>query len=449
MVKRIISGVLAVSIAFLAVPALAADPVANPLLSDACGLDIMLVLDRSGSIDSTEMAQMNTAAKAFVDAFLPSTPTFMGVVNFASGAVLDQALTSNVTDIKAKIDTPSSVGTLTNWEAAILTAKAELEGGNDRADATNPDLLIMFSDGDPTTSSGPLSDMDDAIVAANGAKTSAATMPIRVLGVGIGSSVTVTSFEQITNGIGTSSIVPPDGVTKDTDVILADFGTLATTLGNLANALCAPADHEDPCCGGDTTVKNKNEATVINVVEAGANTGGNKAKGSTGGDGGQGGTIANSNGDQNVNYAATGNGGNGGNGGVGGTVDTGNADASATLTNNINHSTTTIDRCQCPGNECKGGDDVVRNRNSALVVDGVGAGANSGDNKAKGSRGGQGSDGGAVQNTGGNQNVNNAGTGQGGAGGTGDEGGIVRTGKATSRSTVTNNINRNVTTIGR
>ena len=457
MIKKIISGIVAIGIALAAFPVLAADPttVANPLLGDACGLDIMLVLDRSGSIDATEMAQMNTAAKQFVDAFLPATPTMMGVVNFDFGGVLDQALTNNTTAIKTAIDSPSLGGGLTNWEDAILKAKAELEGSNDRADATNPDLLVMFSDGDPTTSNGPDTDMNDAVVAANGAKTSSATMPIRILGVGIGSGVTVSSFEKITNGVGTSSIVPPDGITKDTDIIMADFGTLATTLGNLANALCTPQEHQK-CCG-TTTVENTNDAAVFNEVIADANTGGNDAGGSTGGNGGNGGSIKNKNGNQNVNYAATGNGGDGGNGGVGGTVITGNADASAAVENNINHSTTTINRCQCPSDVCKGGSDVVRNHSTSTLSNGVLAGADSGDNGAAGSQGGQGGGGGAVKNTGGTQNVNGTPnpevpgktTGNGGSGGTGSDGGTVRTGKATSRGYVTNNINRNVTNIGR
>ena len=59
-------------------------PLSNPALGDACGLDIMLVLDRSGSIDTTEMTQLKDAAKLFVDAFLPSTPTLMGVVSFST-----------------------------------------------------------------------------------------------------------------------------------------------------------------------------------------------------------------------------------------------------------------------------------------------------------------------------------------------------------------------------
>ncbi len=434
--------------------ALAVDviPVSNPKLNDACGLDIMLVMDRSGSIDPTEMAQMNTAAKSFVDAFLPSTPTMMGVVNFDATAVLDQALTSNVTDIKAKIDSPSLGGGLTNWEAAILAAKAELEGSNDRADATHPDLLIMFSDGDPTTSDGPLSDMDDAVVAANGAKTSASTMPIRILGVGIGSGVTTSSFEKITNGVGTSSIVPPASVTKDTDIILADFGTLATTLGNLANALCSPTGHQNPCCGDDT-VENGNGATTTNIVGSVANTGGNSAGGSTGGDGGRGGKIKNGGGTQNVNNSSTGNGGNGGNAGVGGTVNSGDATANAGLMNTVNDNDTSINRCACPGNECRGGATIVRNGNGAEVGNLVGSGADTGGSTADGSAGGKGGKGGKIANSGGTQNVNGGSTGNGGKGGSSGKGevppgGLVTTGNSTSNNSTTNVTNRNVTRIG-
>src|SRR3990172_1239546 len=42
----------------------------NPSLAASCGLDIVLVLDSSGSIDSVELAQMKTALLGFVSAFL-------------------------------------------------------------------------------------------------------------------------------------------------------------------------------------------------------------------------------------------------------------------------------------------------------------------------------------------------------------------------------------------
>lgn len=222
---------------------------------------------------------------------------------------------------------------------------------------------------------------------------------------------------------------------------------------------------ESEVCHGDVTVKNHNSASVYNEVLSGANTGGNKAGGSTGGDGGNGGNVANSGGNQNVNYAATGMGGNGGNGSVGGTVDTGAATANASVDNDINNNHTEVDLCGCNASstvstsDVENGDVRVKNRNEAEVGNVVAAGADSGMNKAKGSRGGRGGSGGDIANDGGNQNVNGGveaptTTGNGGAGGNAGNaevggGGWVTTGAAKSDARAVNKINHNWTRVVR
>ena len=112
-------------------------------------------------------------------------------------------------------------------------------------------------------------------------------------------------------------------------------------------------------------------------------------------------------------------------------------------------------------NDVGSGDVKVKNRNNADVGNLVVSGANSGDNKAKGSRGGRGGNGGDLANSGGSQNVNGGvesavTTGNGGSGGNGGGnvevgggGGWVKTGSATSNARAVNMVNHNYTRIVR
>lgn len=77
--------------------------ISNPTLSQACGLDIAIILDNSTSISSSEMTQMKNAVKSFTNA-LNGTPTQFSVTHFATTATIDQAFTSNVSTVNSKID---------------------------------------------------------------------------------------------------------------------------------------------------------------------------------------------------------------------------------------------------------------------------------------------------------------------------------------------------------
>ncbi|MEK7519735.1 MAG: vWA domain-containing protein [Patescibacteria group bacterium] len=141
-------------------------------------LDLMLVLDRSGSIGDTNMGVLQTAAKAFVDALGLGTPgPHAGMVSFASGASLDVHLTDDAVAVKAAIDLLVSSG-LTALGDGINTAKTELDNpgdGHDRLDAGSPDYMVIITDGAPNTGA-------DSATAAAAAK--AAGITIYVVGVG-------------------------------------------------------------------------------------------------------------------------------------------------------------------------------------------------------------------------------------------------------------------------
>ena len=250
------------------------DPVANPLLSPCCGLDVVLVLDSSKSIDPAD--QVKDSAKVFVNALLPDTDTLIGVVDFDTtvvGTPLD--LTDNITAINAAIDAITKDGG-TNWEAGLTEARLMLENGyseiidasyaSDRDDTVYPDLTILFSDGTPETygypddlgATGGLDpeDIGAAIIAANAAKTSTATEPIRVLYAGIGQDLT--NGQLVSGGnVADPSGEPPTYPGVDTDAMLADLPALGY-VKDWADAIAEQA-HQ---CGTITVEKQADGSTV-------------------------------------------------------------------------------------------------------------------------------------------------------------------------------------------
>lgn len=198
-------------------------PATNPALSSSCGLDIVLVADVSGSIDSTEYSQMQSALGAFATA-LDGTPTNFAVVAFDGTAITvspANIFTANGSDvIDALSPRPDPSGSGTNWEAGLNTAGGLFPG------SSKPNLIVFASDGDPTESSGPLSDLDDAVTVANSIKTNGT----RIITLGIGSGVNTDNLKAISSADAYYS---------------SDFSTLAATLAALA----------DDLCGGTVTVQ--------------------------------------------------------------------------------------------------------------------------------------------------------------------------------------------------
>jgi uncharacterized protein YegL len=146
--------------------------------------DVMLVLDRSGSINSTELGELKTAAKAFVDALaLSADGAHAGEVSFATTASLDAHLTDNGAVVKAVIDALASGG-FTNLKDAIDLAAGELENpgdGHDRSDVDSPDIIVIITDGNPNRPEAATA-AAEAVAAATAAKAAGAT--IYVVGVG-------------------------------------------------------------------------------------------------------------------------------------------------------------------------------------------------------------------------------------------------------------------------
>ena len=185
-------------------------------------VDLMLVLDRSGSIDSSELATLKTAAKAFVDALAPSTAgVHIGQASFSTSGTLDLHLTDNATTAKAAIDALLAGG-FTNLAEGITLATGELANpgdGHDRTDADSPDYMVIITDGAPNRPTDTATAKAAATVAANAAD--AAGVEIYVVGVGTSGS----TADYLKNNIATDVAHYFDS---------SDFGTLEAILEGIA-----------------------------------------------------------------------------------------------------------------------------------------------------------------------------------------------------------------------
>ena len=146
---------------------------------DSCGgsvaaVDVMLVIDRSGSMGGQPIADEKLAAKTFVDQMSLSRDQ-VGLASFADSASLDRQLTRDGYSVKVGIDSLVASGQ-TNMSAAINVAQTELRSSRHNT-AARP-VMIFMSDGQPNVDSGPA-----AIAAAQAAKSTGT----RIFAVGLGS----------------------------------------------------------------------------------------------------------------------------------------------------------------------------------------------------------------------------------------------------------------------
>lgn len=117
-------------------------------------LDIMIVLDRSGSMWGQKIADAKSAAKSFVDK-LNGTYDQAGLASFSTTATLDQQLlimdNTNKTTLKNKIDSLVASGA-TNIGDAIRIATTELISSRGKSGAAR--VQILLSDGNPNRPTG-------------------------------------------------------------------------------------------------------------------------------------------------------------------------------------------------------------------------------------------------------------------------------------------------------
>ncbi len=127
------------------------DITANPV-------DIALILDRSGSMSGSAIANLKNGAKAFVDIIYNATGgtngqiaggTHIGIVSFADLATQNQPLITDINALKTSIDGLAAGGS-TNHADAFTKATELLQNST-----ANQRFMIMFTDGFTTAGGNP------------------------------------------------------------------------------------------------------------------------------------------------------------------------------------------------------------------------------------------------------------------------------------------------------
>ena len=220
-------------------------PAANPNLPPRCGINVMLVLDESGSIGSSNQTEtVKNATRAFLNA-LSGTGAKVSIVDFSSSAARPVPYTTVTADSITNTFEPYlkngyKPNGFTNWDAAFHEVATANKAG------TLADLVVFITDGDPTAhsnpSGGPTTGLTDGAVAAMRPAQAEADVVkgqgSHVLALGVGAAVTKPASARRLTAISGFDQLPPKEFAEADYTLVQNFDALAAALRQIAVELC-------------------------------------------------------------------------------------------------------------------------------------------------------------------------------------------------------------------
>lgn len=258
--RRIIAAISAALLAFTLVVAL---PVVAPgaadtahAAQDACGVDVLFVLDESGSMEGVGETAVRTGFKAFIDELKVDAPdSNVGIVEFNTTSRLPFGTDwKNVVTAEAELknyidDAPGAPSAgyeaenWTNWEDAMTDALAFTNANTDK-----PDFVVVITDGNPTTYVSP-GDVGNPNAVPGSNPTDTATMwnygaweainEYTALAGQIAGSDTIIGFGAGAN-FGDAATKARLGEIVDVVTTVSPLSALADEIADLAAEVCAP-----------------------------------------------------------------------------------------------------------------------------------------------------------------------------------------------------------------
>ncbi len=224
-------------------------PAPNPNLAPVCGIDVMLVLDESGSIATTGATEtVREAARGFLDA-LAGTGSAVSIVDFSTSAAQPVPYTTVTASSIDSVFAPYlkngyKPSGWTNWEAAFQKVRQ----ANAVVGGTKADLVLFITDGDPTAYNraggspvtgvveGDVTALRRAAAEADAVKEQGS----HVLALGVGAAVTSANSERRLTAIsGFDQYPEPEADFGKADYALVkDTEDLPAALRAFAVALC-------------------------------------------------------------------------------------------------------------------------------------------------------------------------------------------------------------------
>ena len=220
-------------------------PGPNPDLPPRCGIDVVLVLDKSGSIASSGQTEtVRKATRAFLAA-LAGTGAKVAIVDFSSSAANPVPYTtvtaaSIANTFEPYLKNQYNPSGYTNWQAAFK----EVETVN--ANGPESDLTVFITDGDPTArdeengtsetglTEGAVAAMRPAAEEADRVK----AQGTHVFALGVGAAVTKPDSADRLTAISGPDEYPGTPFGEADYTLVQNFDDLAKSLRQIAIELC-------------------------------------------------------------------------------------------------------------------------------------------------------------------------------------------------------------------